>query len=177
MLEAWKPSDAPQLAAICGDPEVMRYFPAPLSRAQSDALLERLESAFRRRGYDFWAVRETGEAALLGFVGLTPVPSSTPVDAAVEVGWRLARAAWGRGIATEAAAASLDFGFDALGLAEVVAYTASTNGPSRRVMERLGMERGAAEDFDHPGIAPASPLRPHVVYRVSAEAWRTRRAG
>jgi RimJ/RimL family protein N-acetyltransferase len=174
-LSGWAPSDAPELAAICADPEVMRYFPAPLTRARSDELLERLKAGFERRGYDFWAVREVDSPALLGLVGLTSVPVSMPVDAPVEVGWRLARSAWGRGIATEAASASLDYGFDELGLTEIVAYTSQINERSRRVMSRLGMQRDAADDFDNPSIAAADPLRPHVVYRTGADAWRARR--
>ena len=104
------------------------------------------------------------------------VPAATPVDAPVEVGWRLARPAWGRGIATEAASASLDFGFDQLGLAQIVAYTSRSNTRSRRVMERLGMSRDPAEDFGHPDVAVEDPLHPHVVYRIAASDWRRRNA-
>jgi len=90
-----------------------------------------------------------------------------PFAPAVEVGWRLARAFWGRGLAFEASSAAVRFGLNDLGLSSLVAYTAAVNRRSRRLAERLGMRRDAAEDFIHPGIAAGQPLAPHVLYRIS----------
>jgi RimJ/RimL family protein N-acetyltransferase len=173
-LRGWSADDLAPLAALCADAEVMRYFPAAMSLAESESLLVRLQDRFAERGYDFWAVRERGKPALLGFVGLTQVPPGMPIDAPVEVGWRLARSAWGRGIATEAAGASLDFAFERLGLEQIVAYTAAINEPSRAVMRRLGMTRDPADDFLHPALAPEDRLQPHVVYRIGRSRWRER---
>jgi RimJ/RimL family protein N-acetyltransferase len=85
---------------------------------------------------------------------------------AVELGWRLARDAWGHGYATEAARASVRFGFEELGCDELVAFTAAGNVRSRAVMERLGMGHDAGGDFDHPRVPEGSPLRRHVLYRL-----------
>jgi RimJ/RimL family protein N-acetyltransferase len=144
VLRRWRDDDAPELAAINADREVMRFIGAgtPLGRGLSDELLRRFESEWDDRGFGLWAVQERDAGPrppLLGFCGLT-VPMFLPeVLPAVEVGWRLARAAWGRGIATEAARAALAFGFEACGLREVVAVVAPQNTRSLRVCAKLGM--------------------------------------
>ena len=145
----------------------MEHFPATLSRTEAALLLARLEAGFERDGYGFWAVEVRGESPLAGFVGLSPVPEDIPFAPGVEVGWRLGREHWGRGIAHEAAAAALDYGFGTLHLDEIVAYTAVGNSRSRRLMERLGMSYDAAGDFDHPRVSSDSPLARHVVYRLA----------
>jgi RimJ/RimL family protein N-acetyltransferase len=117
-------------------------------------------------------VRESG--TMIGFTGLVPVPFEAPFTPAVEVGWRLARDAWGHGYATEAARASLDHGFGEAGLEEVVAMTATTNERSMAVMRRLGMRRDPADDFDHPRIPSEHRLCRHVLYRLRAAQWRGR---
>ena len=150
----------------------MEYFPATLSRAESDELIDRIERSFSEHGYGLWAVEVAGETALAGFVGLICQQNSElPFAPAVEVGWRLAQSAWGRGIATEAASASLDFGFDTLGLDEIVSFTTAENRRSRAVMERLGMRQEPDEDFLHPALEAGDPLAPHVLYRISREHW------
>lgn len=166
LLRRWRASDLERLAAINADPEVMEHFPAALSRTEAALLLARLEAGFERDGFGFWAVELRADATLAGFVGLSTVPADIPCGPAVEVGWRLAREQWGLGIAHEAAQASLRYGFEMLGLDEIVAYTAEGNVRSRRLMERLGMSRDTAADFDHPRIEPGSALERHVVYRL-----------
>ena len=94
---------------------------------------------------------------------------------AVEVGWRLARRYWGRGFATEAGRAALDYGFGELELDEIVSFTSELNEPSWRVMERLGMSHDPAGDFDHPRVPVGHPLRPHVLYRLSRTNWAVSR--
>jgi ribosomal-protein-alanine N-acetyltransferase len=152
------------------DPRVMEYYPAPLTRAESDALIDRIQAPFNHRGYGLSAaeLRDTGE--FIGYIGLS-VPTfeahfTSPAHPATEIGWRLAADHWGRGLATEGAAAVLNYAFTDLGLAEVVSFTTAANLRSRRVMEKLGMTRNPTEDFDHPSLPAGHPLRRHVLYRV-----------
>jgi ribosomal-protein-alanine N-acetyltransferase len=153
------------LAALSADPEVMAHFPAVLSREESDALAARIRATFAD-GLGLWALELPGEAPFIGFCGLKPVPFTAPFTPAVEVGWRLARPYWGRGLACEAARCAVAHGFHAAGLDEIVSFTATGNLRSRRLMERLGMRRDPKEDFDHPQIAAGHPLRRHVLYRL-----------
>jgi RimJ/RimL family protein N-acetyltransferase len=149
------------------DPEVMEFFPRPLTPAESDELVGRIEDWFEANGFGLWAleVRDSGE--FIGFTGLQPVGFEAHFTPAVEVGWRLARSAWGEGYATEAGQAALRFGFERAGLGEVVSLASTGNRRSRAVMERLGMTRDSADDFDHPGVAEGH-LRSHVLYRIAA---------
>ncbi|HEY7256190.1 MAG TPA: GNAT family N-acetyltransferase [Solirubrobacterales bacterium] len=165
-LRRWRQADREPFAGINADPRVMEHFLAPLTRAQSDALVAEIEEGFEERGFGLWALelRETGE--LIGFTGLSVPEFEAHFTPAVEVGWRLAAPAWGRGYATEAARAALGFGFGPAGLEEVVSFTSAGNERSRAVMERLGMRRDPADDFDHPGIPAGDPLRRHVLYRL-----------
>jgi RimJ/RimL family protein N-acetyltransferase len=144
----------------------MQHFPAPLSLAESDALIGRIEASFQTHGFGLWAVELRGEAPLIGMVGLWQLDPLLPFAPGVELGWRLARPYWGRGLALEAARASAGFGLGELGLSELLAYTAAGNLRSRRLMERLGMTRDPAEDFMHPKLAAGDPLAAHVVYRL-----------
>jgi len=172
-LRAWREADREPFAAMNADPAVMEFFPAPQARAQCDAMIDGWNTQLALEGWSNWAVerRDTGELA--GFVGLTRPVRVLPFTPCVEVGWRLARAHWGRGYASEAARAALGHGFDA-GLAEIVSYTAKVNSRSRAVMERLGM-RDTREDFDHPALPGGHLLRPHCLYRLGAADWRARR--
>ena len=146
----------------------MRYFPAPLSREQSDALAERASTVIAERGWRLWAAEVRDDAPFIGFVGLAEPRFEAHFTPAVEVGWRLAHEQWGKGYATEAAHAAVAFGFDELALEEIVSFTSVINERSRRVMERLGMTHDAADDFDHPLLPPDHPLCPHVLYRIRA---------
>ncbi len=154
------------------DPEVMEHFPSTLSSAESAALMSRNQRGLEERSYGFWALEVPGEVAFGGFLGIVPVPPEMPFAPAVEIGWRLARPLWGRGLASEAARAVLERAFADLEMNELVAYTAVGNDRSRRVMERLAMARDPAEDFLHPGLAAEDPLAPHVLYRLTASDWR-----
>ena len=166
-LRRWREGDREPFAALNADPVVMEHFPELNSRAESDAFVERIETHFDRRGFGLWAVEVRGGAPFVGFVGLWPQTFHAHFTPAVEVGWRLARAHWGHGYATEAARAAVDYGFDELELHEIVSFTVPANFRSRRVMERLGMTHDAADDFDHPGIPEGHPLRRHVLYRLA----------
>jgi RimJ/RimL family protein N-acetyltransferase len=156
------------------DPVVMEHFPAVLTREESDAFAARIEAHFQAKGFGLWAVEVPGEASFIGFVGLAVPRFEAHFMPAVEVGWRLDRPYWGRGFATEAARASVADGFERIGLEEIVSFTTPTNLPSRRVMERLGMTRDEADDFEHPALPIGHPMRRHVLYRLRRDDWMRR---
>jgi len=145
----------------------MEFFPRVLTRGESDGLVGRIEAGFERDGFGLWAAEMRGTGEFVGFAGLNPVGFEAPFTPAVEVGWRLARVAWGNGYATEAGRAALAFGFERVGLAEIVSFTTVANHRSRAVMERLGMTHDPAEDFEHPSLPSGHPQRPHVLYRAT----------
>lgn len=172
VLRPWRDADLAPFAALNADPRVREHFPSCLSRAESDTSAERIRGFFDLRGYGLWAAEVVGGPPFIGFIGLAEPSFVAPFTPCVEIGWRLARAHWGRGYATEGARAALAFGFETLGLAEIVSMTTVANRRSRRVMEKLGMRRDPAEDFDHPNLAPGSPARRHVLYRLQRPAAR-----
>jgi RimJ/RimL family protein N-acetyltransferase len=176
LLRRWTDDDLVPFAAINTDPEVTRLLRGPMDRALSDALVARAEDSFETRGYGLWAteVRATGE--LIGFVGLARQTFDAPFNPSVEVGWRLARSAWGHGYATEGGRAALDFGFDVIGLEEIVSITTASNERSRAVMRRLGMTRDPADDFEQPQLPAGHPLRPAVLHRIDRARWELSRA-
>jgi RimJ/RimL family protein N-acetyltransferase len=163
-LRSWRESDVQPWAEMNADPRVREHLGDLLTREQSAASAARFQAQLDERGFGFWAVevRSTGE--FIGFTGLDQVDEDMPF-AGVEIGWRLARSAWGRGYATEAALASLAFGFESLALPEILAVTTVTNLRSQAVMRRIGMTRDPAEDFDDP-TEPEGPLRRNVLYRI-----------
>jgi RimJ/RimL family protein N-acetyltransferase len=166
LLRRWRAGDLDEFAAINADPAVMGHFPSMMSREGTAGMIEHFETDFERDGYGIWAVEVVATGSLAGFVGLHPVSAAMPFAPAVEVGWRLGREHWSQGIAREAAEASLDYGFGALGLEEIVAFTTVGNLRSRRLMERLGMCHDEDADFDHPDLEAGHPLTPHVLYRL-----------
>jgi RimJ/RimL family protein N-acetyltransferase len=168
VLRRWQDSDREPFAALNGDPETMRYFPATLDRAASDAMIDRIEGVFDRRGYGLWALEVTATGEFIGFTGLAPMPDGVPGAGGMEVGWRLARSAWHRGYATEAARAALGVAFDGAGLPEIWSMTAILNEPSQAVMRRLGLREVAR--FDHPRVAAGHPLEAHVTYHLARPA-------
>lgn len=172
-LRQWRDTDRPAFAQLNADPEVMRFFPAPQTREQSDRSIDLWAADIDERGWGNWAVEDLASAAFIGFVGLSVPRRALPFMPCVEIGYRLARGFWGRGLATEAGRAALRFGFDTLALPEVVSFTARLNTPSQAVMRRLGLN-DSHEDFDHPGVPEGSPLRPHVLYRLSRARWAAR---
>lgn len=166
LLRRWRPEDREPFAAINADPEVVACLPGPLTRAQSDSFVDRIEAHFEEHGFGFWAVEVSGGAAFAGFVGLAAPRFETDFTPCVEIGWRLARESWGMGYATEAARGVLAFGFDTLALDEIVSFTVPSNRRSRAVMERIGMTHDPADDFEHPSLPEGHPLRHHVLYRI-----------
>jgi RimJ/RimL family protein N-acetyltransferase len=174
LLRGFRPADRAAFAELNADPEVMSHFPSTLTAAESDALVDRIEVHWRRHGFGLWAVERGTGGDFIGFVGLTVTAFSAPFTPCVEIGWRLSRAAWGSGYATEGASAALRFGFVDRSLEEIVSFTVGTNARSRRVMERLGMTHEPAEIFDHPLLPPGHPLRGHVLYRLRRSEWSQR---
>ena len=170
VLRRWRDADREPFAALNADPEVMELFVRPLARDESDDMVDRIEATFDRDGYGLWAVEGLADGRFAGFVGLWPTPPELPFSPAVEVGWRLARHAWGAGLATEGARAALADGFGRLGLDEVVSMTSVLNVRSQRVMEKLGMTRDPADDFEMPSVPVGHPIRNHVLYRLANPA-------
>ena len=171
VLRGWRESDRAPFAALNDDPAVMEHFPSRLTRAESDAMVEHIGDHFARHGFGLWAVEAPGTADFLGFVGLSIPRFESHFTPCVEVGWRLAREHWGRGYAPEAARAALRFGFEQIGLDQIVSFTVPGNLKSRRVMEKIEMRRNPADDFDHPSLPEGHPLRRHVLYRRSRAEW------
>lgn len=171
VMRPWREADLEPFAAINGDPEVRRYFPSVLSRAESDGNAQFLSSAFEPEGYGPWAIEVPGVASFVGFVGIWKVTFDDPPRGRVEIGWRLAQAHWGKGYATEAAAAALAFGFGPGGLEEIVAFVVPDNRASRSVMDRIGMRENPAAAFDHPRVPEGHPRRRHFLYRIRRAEW------
>jgi ribosomal-protein-alanine N-acetyltransferase len=167
-LRDWHEEDLAPFAALNADARVAEFLPAPLSRADSDAMAERIRTRLAAQGWGLWAAQAEGR--FIGFIGLSVPVFDAHFTPCVEIGWRLAVDAWGRGYATEGARLALAYGFGALALNEVVSFTAVGNLRSRAVMERLGMTRDPADDFDHPRLA-GHPLQPHVLYRLRRIDW------
>ncbi len=172
LLRGWRDADLDPYAELNADPEVTEFLSTPLDRAACAAMIERIGVHWREHGFGLFAVERAADGAFLGFTGVTTLawaPDPTP-----EIGWRLARHAWGSGYATEAAQEAMRFAFQDLALAELVSYTHVDNERSRRVMEKLGMARrdpSAPCDFLHPKLPDGHPLRPQVTYRLTRDAW------
>jgi ribosomal-protein-alanine N-acetyltransferase len=155
-LRSWTDDDLQPFAEMGADPLVMAHFPAPLSRAESDATVARVRAHFVEHGYGLWAVEIDG-----GFAGWTGLSwSEVTGTRELEIGWRLARAYWGRGLATEAAQTALSYGLRLV--PSVVSFTSVSNERSWRVMERIGMRR--EREFAHPRTDLPERLRRHVLY-------------
>jgi ribosomal-protein-alanine N-acetyltransferase len=174
LLRRWREADLTPFAAMNADPEVMEHYPAPLTRAESDAFARRIEAGFGEAGFGLWAVETIG-GGFIGYTGLArprfTAHFTSPARPATEIGWRLARHAWGHGYATEAARAVLGFAFDRAGLGEIVSFTAVANVRSQAVMRRIGMTRDLAGDFDHPALPAGHRLRCHALYRIARQDW------
>lgn len=164
VLRRWQERDRATFYAHCSDPEVMRYFPALLTRDEVDAAIARQDGFADQHGFCFWVVEERASRQMLGFCGLKPGAEGTPLEGGVEIGWRFGKEHWGKGFAREAAQASLDWGFANLPVDRIGAITGPANTRSWGLMERLGMVRALDQDFDHPAVPDDSPLKRHITY-------------
>ena len=170
ILRQWRKTDYPLFAELNADKEVMKYFPNPLSRQESDKFAEICASLISIRGWGLWAVEFKSTGTFIGFVGLHIPKDTLPFSPSVEIGWRLAKQYWGNGYATEAAARVLTFAFDTLNLNEVISFTSVDNYPSRSVMERIGLIN-TNQNFQHVDIPLEHKLAEHVLYKISKSEW------
>lgn len=170
VLRQWRDSDREPFATMNADALVMRHFPRRYSAAESNAFVDDNVRRIAERGWGNWAVELRGSGEFIGFVGLSEPAPWHPCAGSIEIGWRLDRRHWRRGHATEAARRALDVGFGTLGLEEIVSFTASCNLPSVSVMRRIGMLRDDV-GFEHPRIEVGSPVRSHVVHRLTRHRW------
>ena len=175
VLDQWCTADFAPFARLNADLEVMRYFPATLSVAESDAQARRVQNFIEQQGWGLWALRLKESDEFIGFTGLHEITtySSIPYAPFIEIGWRLSTENWGKGYAPEAAQASLSYAFSTLGLGAVYSMTALPNRSSRRVMEKVGMV-DMGEDFDHPKLPQGHWLARHCLYRVGRDEWLAR---
>jgi RimJ/RimL family protein N-acetyltransferase len=171
LLREWRDSDRDAFAEMNADPRVSEFLVGPVTPADSDDMVDRVDRCWRERGYGLWAVERRDSGAFIGYVGLWPATFDAPFTPAVEVGWRLANAHWGNGFATEGAVEALRFGFEVMDMPEIVSFTAAANRRSIRVMQRIGMHQDPTGDFDHPAFARDDPGRKHVLYRLARQDW------
>ena len=174
LLRRWTDADRDAFAAMNADPAVMEHMQGLMTAEQSNDFVDRIQRHWEEHGWAQWAVEVPGVAPFVGYVGLWPADFVAP--GMVEVGWRLAQAHWGHGYATEGAREALRFGFEEVGLDEIVSFTVPANERSWRVMERIGLVRDPARDFDHPRVDAAKypHLVRHVLYRLDREEWAAR---
>ena len=175
LLRRWRDSDREPFARLNGDPVVMEHFPATLDDTQSNVMVELLDTGLQERDYGLWATEVVDSGEFIGFVGLAAPAFTAHFTPCIEIGWRLDRPYWGNGYASEAAREVLRYAFEDLGLEEVVSFTSLTNLPSLAVMERIGLRRDPADDFDHPNLDPGHRLTRHLLTRLTAEQWRPAR--
>jgi ribosomal-protein-alanine N-acetyltransferase len=176
ILRSWRDGDIAPFAHMSADPEVMAFFERPLSAAEAEALVRRVQQRESEDGFCMWALELPGLVPFIGFAGIQRVPFEAPFAPAVEIGWRLARAAWGHGFATEAARGALAYAFGPAGLDEIVAMAVPSNHRSLAVMQRIGMQPDPRSDFDHPGMPQGHPLQRHLLYRIGAAAYRAEKS-
>lgn len=177
ILRTWKLSDIPLMAAISSDPVVMEHFPATQDMADTLALIDHINQRYKKFGYALYAVELKDTHEFIGFVGLNHPPFEIPNFQPkglpiVEIGWRLSSKHWGLGYATEAAKAVLHYAFTELNLSEIISFTVAANLKSRRVMEKIGLHHSEADDFDHPKLQENSPLKQHVLYRITRDNYQ-----
>lgn len=167
LLRPWQSSDSAPWAEINADPEVRRYYwPALLSRSESDDIIASCQEALSEDGFGFVAVERKADNALIGGIGFSWTDDTIPGGRQVEIGWIFGRPYWGQGFAFEAASACLAWAPGRLPTTEVIGYTSAINTPSRRLMAKLGMQTSAGDDFDDITVPQGNPLRPHVLYRL-----------
>jgi RimJ/RimL family protein N-acetyltransferase len=167
VLRQWNDDDLWAFADMNADPEVMEHFLAPMTAEQSAEMMGRQQSLLDAGRPALFAAEIWSTSTFIGFIGLNTPTFTAPFTPCVEIGWRLARSAWGQGYATEGAQAVLKYGFVSLGLPEIVSFTATGNERSRAVMERIGMTHDPADDFDHPALPAGHGLARHVLYRAT----------
>jgi RimJ/RimL family protein N-acetyltransferase len=171
VLRRWRQSDRQPFARLNADPRVMEFMPAALSEEESDQLADRIDAHFLQHGFGLCAVELRRDHSFIGFIGLAIPSFQAKFTPCVELGWRLSADCWGQGLATEGSREMVRYAFEVLGLEALLSFTVPANVRSRRVMEKLGMTRNPADDFDHPNLPEGHPLRRHVLYRLPRSHW------
>lgn len=175
ILRPWREEDLEPFAQLNADSRVMEYFPATLTRQESDALAQRIIAKLEEQGWGLWAVSHPGTAEFIGFIGLAKPTFTAHFTPTVEIGWRLAYEYWGQGYASEGAIEVLKYGFETLQLPEIVSFTTTQNMRSRAVMKRIGMHYDPKDDFDHPKLPEGDRLSRHVLYRLNSSEFYLKR--
>ena len=170
-LRQWQAQDRTPFARINADPQVMAYYPEPLSELQSNMMMDKITALINEKGWGFWAVETIEDKQFIGFVGLHEPTARLPVSPCVEIGWRLAKTSWGRGYATEGANAALYLAFEHLKIDTIYSFTSLGNKRSKAVMQRIHMHDTFC-NFEHPAIPENHPLREHVLYKITHEQWQ-----
>jgi len=174
ILRTWTDSDLQPMFAINQDPKVMEYFPGLQDLETTKNFIAKVNNHFEKHGYSLYACVRKDSNEFIGFIGLLIADFEAHFTPATEIGWRLSSKHWGQGFATEGAKAVLDYAFRELKIPEIVSFTAEGNAKSIKVMQKIGLRHNANDDFDHPKLDDTSPLKRHVLYRLSNEQYSDR---
>ena len=178
IIRNWRETDRDLAFEINSDDEVMEFFPFRRNRAEADAFFDRVQSMITETGLGLYVLELKARGEAIGYCGLMRTDHLEPFIPAgtIEIGWRLVKRQWGKGLISEAARALLTLGFEKLGLDQIVSFAVHDNVRSTAVMERIGMHRVVGGEFDHPGVPDTYPhLKRHVLYRLTATEWRSDR--
>lgn len=174
ILRTWGDEDIEDMHAVNQDPLVMEYFPSLPTLSETKALVEKINKHQLQKGYSLYATILKEKKAFIGFIGLLTVEFAAEFTPAVEIGWRLGSQYWGSGLATEGASFVLKQAFEKFKIPEIVSFTTASNTKSRRVMEKIGLQRDPADDFQHPGLPDGDALKPHVLYKLGRQQYLRR---
>ena len=163
----WEITDIPKMAAISGDPEVMRFFPSTQSEEETSKFIDRMKNMYDERGHCFYAVESLESRSLIGFIGISYATFKSDFTPAPELGWRLGRSFWGHGYATEGAKRCIEYGMKDLGIENFIAVAPKINVPSINVMKKIGMKKFC--DFIHPSVEAYPDFRNCVCYVYGLE--------
>ena len=166
LLRTWKEEDAEPYYQMNQDPRFLEFLPDTISMEQAKEYIVSTNKRIAKNGFSFFAIEEKESGNLAGSLGLEKIESPFPFAPAIKIGWRLAFPYWGRGYATEAAKAVLNYGFYTLGFEEIVSYAVAENHASRRIMEKIGMTRDVQGDFERPHLPAGHRLSRSVLYRI-----------
>lgn len=163
-LRDWIETDLEPFSQLNADEEVMRYFPSILSNGETLKFYQSILAEFKECGFGLYAVEEKETNEFIGFIGFHRALFEAEFTPCIEIGWRLKKEAWGKGYATEGAAACLHYGFKELGFSDIYSFTADINKPSKNVMRKIGLN--FMKTFNHPKLEKESPLHKHVLYHI-----------
>lgn len=163
-LRTWHETDLEHYARLNSDPEVMRFYPSIYPHEKSRASMLRQIEHQKQHGFCFWATDLLETDAFIGFVGLSIPLFEAHFTPCVEIGWRIDKQHWGKGLAPEGARACLEYARDQPGIDEVYSFTPLSNHPSERVMQKIGMQKIGT--FQHPLIEDGHPLKEHLLYHI-----------